>query len=115
VIAFIYVLQIALLLTCLYMIWRVRLILNGLARGFVALILLLILRRSDDALHWMDETEILLLSSAVVLIVAYDIFQLYRNREIYAFYFRNREQRIEDLERQFNPPDHPASGAGPGA
>lgn len=90
--------QIVILGYCLYMLWRARQALNGLGRGMMLLIVLLIIRRLGDAFHVLGNTDILLLSSAVVLIVTYDVYRIYKARHIYALYLSNRQQRIAELE-----------------
>ena len=94
----IYAIQIAFLLACIYMTWRARRALNSLGRGLVLLFVLLIARRVNDMLGYLDTIGVLLLSSAVVIVVTYDIYQIYKVRDMYAFYLRNRQERIEKLE-----------------
>jgi uncharacterized membrane protein len=101
-IEFIYSIQIALLITCLYMIWRARRALNGLGRGLSLLIALLVVRRFDDIFGVLDGTGVLILSSAVVAAVTYDIYKIYKTREVYETYLRNRRARITELEQKKN-------------
>lgn len=96
---FIFLVQLVVLCGCLYMLWRARQALNGLGRSMILLIVLLIVRRLDDALQVLDGMGVLILSSAVVLVVAYDVFQIYRAREVYALYLQNRKRRIAELEK----------------
>lgn len=98
----IYILQIVLLCACLYMTWNARAALNGLGRGLMLLFVLLIVRRIDDAFHILSEIETLILSSAVVIVVTYDIYHIYKAREVYALYLRNRQERIEKLEAMYH-------------
>lgn len=99
--AVIYLAQIAVLLWCIYMTWHARAALNGLGRGLILLFVLLIFRRVDDILGYLDTLGHLILSSAVVVVVAYDIHQIYKAREVYALYLRNRQERIEMLEKMY--------------
>ncbi len=94
----IYLIQIGVLAACIYMTWRARKALNGLARGLILLLLLLIARRIDDAFRVFTEEQILILSSAVVAVIAIDIYAVYRERAIYAEYLRRRKERIAELE-----------------
>jgi len=94
----IYLIQIALLFACVLMTWRVRRALNGLGRGLILLLLLLIVRRVDDMLGYLDSLGALILSSTVVAVVTYDIYQIYKARDVYALYLRNRQERISKLE-----------------
>ncbi len=94
----VFIAQIIILCWCSYMVWRARQALNGLGRGMLLLFVLLIIRRLDDAFHVLDNTGVLLLSSAVVLIVAYDVHRIYKERETYVLYLQNRRKRIADLE-----------------
>lgn len=96
---FIYIAQIVALLICAYMVFRARHAINGLARGVFLLLLLLIVRRVNDAFGILDETGVLILSSGVVVILMFDIWQVYKDRTIYAEYLRNRQKRIDELER----------------
>ncbi len=96
----IYLAQIAILCACIYMTWKARLALNGLGRGLILLFLLLVVRRIDDAFQILNDVGTLVLSSTVVALVAYDIFQIYRARHVYEIYWRTRKARIEELERQ---------------
>lgn len=94
----IYIAQIAALLGCSFMIWRARKAMNGLGRGMLFLCFLLILRRVDDGFSILDETGSLILSSLVVAVITFDVYQIYKMRGLYAFYLKNRTKRIEDLE-----------------
>ncbi len=106
---------IPLLVFCVFMVNRSRLALNGLYRGLVlllsmliALIVLLIVRRVDDMLGILDSATILFLSSAVMLlvvsmvvVVTLDLYFLYRNRALYAMWQAARQKRIDDLEAAY--------------
>lgn len=94
----VYSAQIVALLVCVYMTFRARHALNGLGRGLTLLFFLLIARRVDDVLGYLDDTGIMILSSAVVIVVTYDIFQIYKARNVYAAHLHNRQERIKDLE-----------------
>lgn len=115
----IYIIQIVLLLltipplvACLYMVYQSRAALNGLTRGLSALLVMLIalmvllsVRRLDDAFNIFNESATLILSSivalmsiSIVLLVTLDLHYLYRNRELFALYQRNRQKRIQQLE-----------------
>lgn len=115
----IYIIQIMLLLltippliACLYMVYKSRAALNGLTRGLSALLVMLIalmvllsVRRLDDAFNIFNESATLILSSivalmsiSIVLLVTIDLHYLYRNRELFALYQRNRQARIQSLE-----------------
>lgn len=96
----IYFFQIVVLLSCIYMTWRSRYALNGLTRGIILLLLLLIARRINDAFGVFDSVAILILSSAVVLLIAADLYYIYRQRDIYAMYQANWRKRIAELENQ---------------
>jgi len=98
----IYLFQIALLCACVYMTWHARAALNGLGRGLILLFLLLIVRRVDDMLGYLDTIGVLVLSSAVVAVVAFDIYQIYKARDVYALYLQNRKKRIAELENKRN-------------
>jgi hypothetical protein len=106
----IYISQIVLLAACVYMTWSARHALNGLGRGLILLFLLLIARRFNDMLGYLDSIGVLVLSSAVVCVVAYDIFQIWRARDVYALYLQQRRKRIEALEsmREKSEPYHGA-------
>lgn len=82
----------------MYMAWRAREALHGLARGLMALMLLLIVRRLDDAFELFSQTETLILSSAVVMIVLLDVSRIYQAREVYRIYAVNRKRRMAELE-----------------
>ncbi len=94
----VYFVQIAVLVVCIFMVFRIRKMLNGLARGLILLFVLLIARRVDDIWGVYTNAQTAILSSAVVAVVAYDIWQIYRARKVYALYFRNRQKRITELE-----------------
>lgn len=99
----VYLVQIALLLWCLFMVWRSRRALNGMLRGLILLLLLLIVRRLDDVGHLFglnifDEVQMLILSSAVVVLIVLEIWKLHSQREIFARYLQNRRERIAQLE-----------------
>lgn len=94
----VYLAQIFALLVCIYMTWRVRFVLNGLARGLIALFVLLIVRRVDDAFGILDTTATLILSSAVVIVVADDLYQIYRMRETLKAALLLRQKRVAELE-----------------
>jgi hypothetical protein len=96
----IYAVQIAAMLTCIYMAWMARKAINGLSRGLILLCLLLIVRRIDDVFGILDTPATLILSSAVALVLLFDMYSIYKNREIYALYLENRKKRIDDLEAQ---------------
>ena len=96
----IYIAQIILLCACIYMTWHARVALNGLGRGLILLFMLLIARRVDDVLGYLDTIGVLILSSAVVAVVTYDIYHIWRAREVYALYLHNRQKRIAELEQQ---------------
>lgn len=93
-----YAIQIAVLLGCIYMIWQARAALNSLARGLILLCILLIIRRIDDVFNIFDQVATTILSSIVVTILFMDIYKLYKEREVYALYLRNRQKRIDALE-----------------
>lgn len=95
----VYLFQIVVLSVCIYMAWHARAALNGLGRGLILLFMLLIFRRMDDILGYLDTIGNVILSSSVVVVVAYDIYQIYKAREVYALYLRNRRERISQLER----------------
>lgn len=94
----VYLLQIIVLVGCIYMTWKARKALNGLGRGLILLFILLIARRVDDVWQIYNEVQTALLSSLVVGVVAYDIWQIYKARDVYAAYLRNRQERIDQLE-----------------
>jgi hypothetical protein len=95
------IVQIAVLAGCIYMTWHVRRILSGMAPGLIGLLVLLIVRRLDDAFDVLDTTATLVLSSLVVILVTYDLYKLFRMRHVYSVYFQNRQRRIDDLERMW--------------
>lgn len=97
----IYIAQIVALLWCLYMTWRARKAMNGLVRGMMLLFLLLIVRRIDDAFSIFDNTGILILSSLVVIVITFDVYQIYKMRWLYALYLENRRTRIDELEKMY--------------
>jgi ABC-type multidrug transport system permease subunit len=97
----IYIAQIVALLWCSFMIWKARQATNGLGRGMLLLLFLLILRRVDDAFSILDDTGVLILSSLVVMVIVFDVYQIYKMRGLYALYFANRQERIDELERQY--------------
>lgn len=94
----IYLAQIVILLVCIYMTWRVRHEISGLARGLIALFALLIVRRLDDAFGILDATATLILSSAVVIVVADDLYHIYKMRETLKASRILRRQREAELE-----------------
>ena len=96
----VYAAQIAALLACLYMTWRSKRALNGMARGMMLLMLLLIVRRVDDMTGILDNLQTMILSSAVVVLVTYDIYAVYRQRDVFAMYLENRKKRIDEMENQ---------------
>ena len=95
----VYSIQIVLLIACIYMVARARRALNGLARGLVLLLLLLIVRRIDDMFLILDNLQTMILSTAVVVVITYDIYQIYSRRDVFEFYLENRKKRIEQLEQ----------------
>lgn len=94
----IYFAQIAALLVCVYMAWRARAALNGLGRGLMLLMILLILRRVDDAFHVLSDVETVILSSVVVIVVLVDVYRIYEARDAFKLYLLNRHQRMIELE-----------------
>lgn len=94
----VYLLQIIVLVGCIYMTWKARKALNGLGRGLILLFILLIARRVDDVWQVYNEAQTVILSSLVVGVITYDILQIYKARQVYAAYLRNRNRRIEQLE-----------------
>lgn len=94
----VYLFQIVVLIVSIYMIWRTRRLINGLARGLIVLFVFLIVQRIDFAFNIYDENISLVVSSMVVLAVAYDIYQVYRMIPTYEVYWRNRQERITRLE-----------------
>lgn len=94
----IFIVQIAALLACLFMLWKSRRALNGMGRATMLLCVALIIRRLDDAFHILDAIGILLLSSAVVALVFYDVLQVYKQREVFALYWQSRQARIDEYE-----------------
>lgn len=94
----VYVIQIIVLLVCIYMTWRVRFALSGLARGLIALFILLIVRRVDDAFGVLSAAETVILSTAVVIVVADDLYYLYKMRETLQVSHLMRKQREAKLE-----------------
>lgn len=115
----IYIIQIVLLLmsipplvACLYMVYKSRAALNGLTRGLsallvmlMALMVLLIVRRLDDAFGILNSSATLILSSVValmsvsiVMLVTIDLHYLYRNRGLYIWWKRNQQERINEYE-----------------
>lgn len=93
-----YVIQILFLLSCIYMAWRSRRALNGLANVMLILYAFLIIRRLDDMARNPEDVGIFILSSIVVLFVTLENLKIYRARDVYALYLRNRQERIESLE-----------------
>lgn len=78
---------------------RSRKALNGLARGLVALALLLIVRRIDDVLgQHLNDVSILVLSSVVVIVFWLDVKRIDDARDLYALWQQARKQREHDLE-----------------
>lgn len=98
----VYAVQIVFLCICIYMVHRARFAINGMSRGIILLLALLIVRRFDDALGFMGPIAIAMLSSAVVAVIFLDIYHLYKEREIYALYLLNRKRRIDQLEAMRN-------------
>jgi hypothetical protein len=98
----IYVIEILVLCVDIYMVYRARQALNGLFISMIALLTFLIVRRLDDMGRNADDLGILVLSSVVVIIITFDIFKVYKEREVYALYLRNRQTRIEELEQMRN-------------
>lgn len=94
----IYSAQIIALLICVYMAWRARAALNGLGRGVILLMLLLIVRRVDDAFHVLSDVETVILSSIVVIVVFIDVYHIYQARDAYRIYLTNRHKRMAELE-----------------
>lgn len=102
----IYIAQIIALLWCLYMVWRARKATNGLGRGMMLLFILLIVRRLDDAFGILDDFGVLILSSLVVMVITFDIYQLYKMRGLYTLYLENRQERIAALEKLYSSRGH---------
>lgn len=98
----IYSAQIVILLVCVYMAWRARAALNGLGRGLMLLMLLLIMRRVDDAFHVLSDVETVILSSVVVIVVFVDVYRIYQARDAYRVYLANRHKRMAELEAMRN-------------
>lgn len=114
-----YIVQIVLLLLCIpflgiciFMVVESRAALNGLARGLIALLSLLIalsilisIRRIDDAFGILNSTTTLILSSivalvfiSIVMLVTIDLHYLYKNRGLYTWWKRNQQERINEYE-----------------
>lgn len=93
-----YVIQILFLLSCIYMAWRSRRALNGLANVMLILYAFLIIRRLDDMARNPEDVGIFILSSIVVLFVTLENWKIYKARHIYEFYLRNRQKRIAEYE-----------------
>lgn len=97
---------------CIYMIWRCRLVLNGLARGLtilifamVALAILLSVRSLHDLYGFMSADALLVLSSLIavvkfsaITVLAIDLYYIYRNLPIFMLSLANRKRRENDLE-----------------
>ena len=98
----------ALLLYAIYMIVRAHRSFNGLARGLVALSLLLAVRTIDDlghvfGLNVLDDTATLLLSSLVVLVFFLDVQRIYKEhplREMSRKWRHKREDELEQMREQ---------------
>jgi hypothetical protein len=80
------------------MAWHARIALNGLGRGLILLFVLLIAQRLDFAFDIYDDNASVIVSSAVVVAVTYDIAKIYKSRDMYIFYLKNRKERIKELE-----------------
>jgi hypothetical protein len=101
-----------LLVACVYMAYKSRAALNGMARSLILLlallallVLVLIVRRVFDSLGFMDDVASLVFSSAVTvtsffiaLLTTVDVYYLYRNRAVYAARLENRRNREAQLE-----------------
>ena len=101
---------IALFAACIYMVFRARFAINGLARSLILLLVLLvalcsllIVRRLDSLLGLLDDT--LLLTSVIVVvacgiavIITIDVSYLYRQREFYKAFLKARKQKEMLLE-----------------
>lgn len=94
----IFIVQIAALMACIFMLWRSRRALNGMGRATMLLCVALIIRRLDDAFHILDSMGILILSSIVVGLVFYDVLQVYKQRHLFALYWQSRQARIDEYE-----------------
>lgn len=115
----IYSAQIVMLLLCIpiaglsiYMVWHARLALNGLARGLIlllsmliVLVALLIVQRLDDMQDVLTPEMTAILSSAVallmlavIIVVLVDVSYLYRQREFYTTWRAARQAKETQLE-----------------
>lgn len=94
----IYLIQIFLLCACVNMTWQARHAMHGMSFGWMALLIFLIIRRFDDMNRNPDDIGILVLSSVIVVIVTYETYNIYRNREAYALWQARRRARENELE-----------------
>ena len=94
----IYAVQIIVLSASIAMVWRSRRAMNGLARGLILLAALLIIRRIDEFVGYLDDTGSLVISSVIVGVLFFDIWKVYHARWLYELWNEQRQQRIADLE-----------------
>jgi hypothetical protein len=94
-----YLVQIVILVAGIYMIWRARRLLNGLARGLILLFVFLIAQRLDFSFDVYNEDISLIVSSLVVIAVAHNVYQFYKMLPIYQQYWTNRQARINEYEQ----------------
>lgn len=96
-----YLAEIAVLVFCIYMTWRIRRVINGLGRGLIPLFAFLIIQRLDFAFDIYDENISFILSIAVVAAITYELYQIYKMLPIYMMYFENRQRKINELNESW--------------
>lgn len=93
-----HLIQVGILMGCVYLAAASRRALNGFARSLIVLLLLFILHGFNDAFGFMDDAGNLVLTSLVVLLITIDLYAVYRQRDLYAQWADKRKQKIDELE-----------------
>lgn len=68
----------------------------------VLLFSFLILQRLDFAFDIYSDEVSLVVSSVVVFVTAYDLYEIYHQLPLYVLYFQNRKIRVDELESMKN-------------
>jgi hypothetical protein len=95
----VYLPQFFVLLFCAFMIVKAWHSFGVLARGLLLLVILLALRRIDDVFDVFDSFQTAVLSWAVIVVVAWDIYHVWRRRQWFEFWQQKLKARERELER----------------
>ena len=94
----VYLIQIVVLTGVIVLVWLNRRVMNGLARGLILLAALLIVRRIDEFIGYLDDTGSLVISSVIVGVLFWDVWKIHQARWLYLLWSEQRQKRIADLE-----------------